>query len=172
MNLSRETREYHKMLVREAMVKVPSASIAMLQKSILGSDNVSLGEKYVSDIRNKIQRRENHELGEKLNKILLEKKYRLDVASKELWDIVKSPRATKDAAQARIAALRELREWHKDYLTSLFDSGIFERELGVIKNQELIIFADLVELGNTIRGEYNKKNAIQGTTTDSPKGNS
>ena len=172
MKLSRETKEYHKMLVREAMVKIPSASIPMIQESIFEDSKVRLGEKYVSYIRNKIQRRENHELGEKLTKILLEKKYRLDVASKELWDIVKSPKATKDAAQARIAALRELREWHKDYLTSLFDSGHFERELGVIKNQELIIFSDLVELGNVIRGEYNKKHAIKGTTTDSPKSNS
>ena len=170
MRLSRETKEYHRMLVREAMIKIPSASGMALQESILIESKVRLGIKYIFQLRDKIQRRKNYEIGEDLTKLIIEKRDRLDVATKTLWGIVKTPSGTKDAAQARVSALRELREWHKEYLAALFDSGHFERELGRIKNTELLVFAELVDLGNSIRDEFNKKDAIEGPTKDIDKG--
>jgi arginine repressor len=45
------------------------------------------------------------------------------------WSIATDPSARK---QDRVAALREIREAHKDVFEKLFDAGVFERKLGTL----------------------------------------
>ena len=45
------------------------------------------------------------------------------------WSIANDPFARK---QDRVAALREVREAHKDVFEKLFDAGVFERKLGTL----------------------------------------
>ena len=45
------------------------------------------------------------------------------------WSIATDPSARK---QDRVAALREIREAHKDVFQMLFDAGVFERKLGTL----------------------------------------
>ena len=159
MRLSDETRKYHESLVRKALVRKTDMPLWEIQKHVEKTLGRTLSKDYVNKIRGKIIRRRAHMQSSNLVALLSEKKERLDEVANVLWEIVKHPSPTKDGAMAKIRALQELREWHNDYLQTLFDSGVFERELGRIKGDNVSIVVDLVKLGREIKDDMQETNA-------------
>jgi hypothetical protein len=53
----------------------------------------------------------------------------MDEIVKKAWEIANT---RYEDARARVSALKEVREAHKDMFEKLFDAGVFERKLGTL----------------------------------------
>lgn len=99
----------------------------------LEQNGLRLDMDYINRLRNKILRERTHRADRKiLSSALAAFEDVLTETSKIAWQIALSNQSTR---KERIAALKEIRESHKDIFDKLFDSGVFDRKLGVVEHQ-------------------------------------
>jgi hypothetical protein len=136
--ISTEQRQYYKSRIRSVIAQHPQISQVALAAR-LESDGLKLDRKYLGSLLNDIyverSKRANTWM---LNQALSAFQDVMMEISAVAWSIANDEFARK---QDRVAALREIREAHKDMFEKLFDAGVFERKLGtldaVIRNTPL-----------------------------------
>lgn len=98
----------------------------------LEENGIRLHLDYINSIRNKIIRERARRAEQKaLSSALAAFEDVLTETTKIAWQIALSNQSTR---KERIAALKEIREAHKDLFDKLFDAGVFDRKLGVLEH--------------------------------------
>jgi len=99
----------------------------------LEQNGIHLHIDYINRLREKILRERTHRADRKLlSSSLAAFEDILTETTKIAWQIALSNQSTR---KERIAALKEIRESQKDIFDKLFDSGVFDRKLGVVEHQ-------------------------------------
>ena len=99
----------------------------------LEQNGIHLHVDYINRLREKILRERTHRADRKiLSSSLAAFEDILTETTKIAWQIALSNQSTR---KERIAALKEIREAQKDIFDKLFDSGVFDRKLGVVEHQ-------------------------------------
>jgi hypothetical protein len=129
MKISTEQRQYYKSRIRSVIAQHPQISQVSLAAT-LEADGLHLDRKYLGSLLNDIyverSKRANTWM---LNQALSAFQDVMMEISAVAWSIANDEFARK---QDRVAALREIREAHKDMFEKLFDAGVFERKLGTL----------------------------------------
>lgn len=124
--------------IRSLIVKQSDLTIlevqAILEKD--GRDPLHLDKNYINKLINKIRKgraeRMNHAT---VNYYLGKFEDEVDSVKKKLWAIIQNPETfNKD----KISAIRELRNSSVDLFDKMFDAGVFEKKLGVLKVQDVL----------------------------------
>jgi hypothetical protein len=137
-SIAKEQKQYYKSRIRSVIAQHPQITQVALRER-LKDDGLILDRWYVASLLKEIQ----VERVKRLNTLTLN--YAISAfqdvmmeISAVAWSIANDEFARK---QDRVAALREIREAHKDMFEKLFDAGVFERKLGtldaVIRNTPL-----------------------------------
>ncbi len=99
----------------------------------LEQNGIRLDMDYINRLRDKILRERAQRADRQiLSSSLAAFEDVLTETTKIAWQIALSNQSTR---KERIAALKEIRESHNDLFDKLFDSGVFDRKLGVIEHQ-------------------------------------
>ncbi len=130
MKKSREQVSLYTANIRKLMVVQHDMPVVEMQKQ-LEKLGLRLDVHYIARLRDKI-------LGERakradrmaLNSALAAFQDVLTETTHMAWQIALSPQSTK---RERLAALKEIREAHKDVFDKLFDAGVFNRKLGTFE---------------------------------------
>jgi hypothetical protein len=128
-SIAKEQKQYYKSRIRSVIAQHPQITQVALRER-LAADGLALDRWYVAGLLKEIQ----IERVKRLNTMTLN--YALSAfqdvmmeISAVAWSIANDEFARK---QDRVAALREIREAHKDMFEKLFDAGVFERKLGTL----------------------------------------
>lgn len=128
---SKEQEKFYIANIRKLMSIEHHMSLREMQHQ-LEQNGIRLHIDYINRLREKILR----ERAQRADRQLLS--YSLAVfedvlteTTKIAWQIALSNQSTR---KERIAALKEIRESHKDIFDKLFDSGVFDRKIGVVEH--------------------------------------
>ena len=117
--------------IRKLMVIQHDMPLIEMQHQ-LAENSIQLDVKYISYLREKILRERSVRADQKsLSSALSAFEDVLSETNKIAWQIALSNQSTR---KERIAALKEIREAHKDIFDKLFDSGVFDRKIGVLEH--------------------------------------
>jgi len=117
----------HVARVRRLLVLKPELTIMDL------CAQMTISKDYAAQLLKKVRKEKIHRYQNyTINKILANIEDVLNESDKHLWSIVNSATASN---KDRIAALREIRNNNKELFEKMFDSGIFERQLGKLKTE-------------------------------------
>jgi len=127
--LSKDKQEFFKSRIRSIVsVEHQITLVQLLDK--LAQEGIHLDRDYLSKLANKVyQERTKRADRQTLNYALAAFEDTMTEVVRVAWSIATDPSARK---QDRVAALREIREAHKDVFEKLFDAGVFERKLGTL----------------------------------------
>ena len=118
--------------IRKLMVIQHDMPLIEIQRQ-LEENGIRLDIKYISHLRDKILRERAHRADRKaLSYALAAFEDVLSETTKIAWQIALSNQSTR---KERIAALKEIREAHRDVFEKLFDTGVFDRKLGVVEHK-------------------------------------
>ena len=136
--ISKDKQEFYKSRIR-AIVSIQHQITLVQLLDKLAEEGIHLDRDYLSKLANKVyQERTKRADRQTLNYALAAFEDTMTEVVRVAWSIATDPSARK---QDRVAALREIREAHKDVFEKLFDAGVFERKLGtldaVIRNTPL-----------------------------------
>ena len=121
--------------IRKLMVIQPDMPLIEIQHQ-LGENGFQLDVKYISSLRDRILRERAMRTDQKtLSSALSAFEDVLMETAKNAWSIALSNLSTR---KEKIAALKEIREAHRDVFDKLFDAGVFNRKLGVVEHQPKI----------------------------------
>ncbi len=99
----------------------------------LEQNSIRLDIDYIGRLRDKILRERAQRADRQvLSSSLAAFEDVLTETTKIAWQIALSNQSTR---KERIAALKEIRESHNDLFDKLFDSGVFDRKLGVVEHR-------------------------------------
>jgi hypothetical protein len=127
--IAKDRQEFYKSRIR-AIVSVDHQITHMQILDKLAEDGIHLDRQYLSKLVAKVyQERTKRADRQTLNYALAAFEDTMTEVVRVAWSIANDPSARK---QDRVAALREVREAHKDVFEKLFDAGVFERKLGTI----------------------------------------
>jgi hypothetical protein len=127
--ISKDRQELYKSRIR-AIVSVNHQLTNNEISDLLERDGIHLDRDYLSKLLRKVyQERTKRADRQTLNYALAAFEDTMTEVVRVAWSIAKDPSARK---QDRVAALREVREAHKDVFEKLFDAGVFERKLGTL----------------------------------------
>jgi len=119
--------------VRALLVRKPDLSLREIQALLEAhpTESLHLQLTYIGKLVNKIRKeREERMNHHTVNKVLATFHDEAEEIKNRLWMIATDPKSTKAEV---IAALRELRNTSKDVMDSMFNAGVFERQLGKMK---------------------------------------
>ncbi len=129
MKKSHEQANLYMASIRKLMVVQHDMPTLEMQKQ-LEKLGIRLHVEYIRRLREKILRERSVRADRMaLNTALAAFQDVLGETTHMAWQIALSPQSTK---RERLAALKEIREAHKDVFDKLFDAGVFERKLGTI----------------------------------------
>lgn len=127
--ISKDKQDFYKSRIR-AIVSVEHQITLVQLLDKLGVEGIHLDRDYLSKLANKVyQERSKRADRQTLNYALAAFEDTMTEVVRVAWSIANDPSARK---QDRVAALREVREAHKDVFEKLFDAGVFERKLGTL----------------------------------------
>jgi hypothetical protein len=127
--ISKDKQEFYKSRIR-AIVSVEHQITLVQILDKLAQEGIHLDRDYLSKLANKVyQERTKRADRQTLNYALAAFEDTMTEVVRVAWSIANDPFARK---QDRVAALREVREAHKDVFEKLFDAGVFERKLGTL----------------------------------------
>ena len=137
--ISKDRQELYKSRIR-ALVSVNHQLTNNEISDLLEREGIHLDRDYLSKLLRKIyQERTKRADRQTLNYALAAFEDTMTEVVRVAWSIATDEYARK---QDRVAALREIREAHKDVFEKLFDAGVFERKLGtldaVVRNTPLL----------------------------------
>lgn len=127
--ISKDKQEFYKSRIR-AHISIDHQITNVMLLARLEQEGIHMDRDFLSKLlskvyRERITRADRHTL----NQALAAFEDTMTQVVRVAWDIANDPFARK---QDRVAALREVREAHKDVFEKLFDAGVFERKLGTI----------------------------------------
>ena len=127
--ISHEHKEQYKANLRQLLTRAPDVTqlelVEGMKKLGFTLDRFYLS-KLVAEIRRERVRRADRQT---LNYALASFEDTMSQIVRVAWDIATEPYINP---QARVMALREIREAHNDVFEKLFDAGVFNRKLGEI----------------------------------------
>lgn len=133
MRLSKEkTREIVENVRRE-MVKNPHITIFELQDILCEKYNHIFDKNFLGKLKNKIHRERANRVNKTLNYELACLEDTINEIAKILWKIIDNPDTSNRDV---ISAIRELRSAKSMLLEAMFNAGIFERQLGIVKPEK------------------------------------
>ena len=129
---SKEQERFYIANIRKLIAIEHSMPLREMQHQ-LEQNGLHLDIDYINRLRDKILRERTHRADRKvLSSSLAAFEDILTETTKIAWQIALSNQSTR---KERIAALKEIREAQKDIFDKLFDSGVFDRKLGVVEHQ-------------------------------------
>ena len=132
---SKEREQEYLERVRAIIVRLPNASIRIIQETLEGSETSSL--KLDKDYVRKLVKKIRKDAGQRLNSytvnvILGQFEREAEELKKTLWKIIAGRSATdKD----KIAAIKQLRDTSVALFDKMFDAGLFEKNLGKLDTE-------------------------------------
>jgi len=153
MRVGKEKTKEHLALVRKAISRNPNASILQI-RDLLANIGYKLDKNYIHKLMKKIrsERAVRYDRAAKNEAIAKFDDFLQDM-SDELNKIVSNPENQK----SKIMAIRTLVGNYKTLLDLQFDMGVFERNLGKMKN-EVVNVGDILKIINDTRRENQDTN--------------
>ncbi len=129
MKKSKEQTNFYLANIRKLMVVQHDMSAPEMQKQ-LEKLGLRFDVKYIRRLKEKVLRERQYRADRMtLNSALASFQDVLSETSHIAWQIALSSQSSK---RDRIAALKEIRESHRDVFDKLFDAGVFDRKLGTL----------------------------------------
>lgn len=145
--------------IRIILVKKPDATIFQVQE-ILAKNKVKLDKNYVSKLIRKItQERANRYNNIAAKDAIAKFEDFIKTWEKELQDIINNPQSQK----VKIAAIKQIIWQYERLLNMQFDAGVFERQLGKMKNE----ITNVSEILQAIENVKQDKKRNNGNDTES-----
>lgn len=116
--------------IRREMVKNPDITIFELQDILNQHYQHTFDKNFVGKLKNKIHRERANRLNKTIGYELACLEDTINEITAILWEIIVNPNTPN---REKISAMRELRTARVMLLDAMFNSGIFERQLGRIK---------------------------------------
>lgn len=164
MAYSKEEREEFKEIVRRIKVMNPKMGVGKIREVLLKrKPPLSLSVKFLNSLVKEIAK-ENAERYRNTTIEIVLGKYQdeIEELKNRLWAIINNKLTTNSE---KIAAIRELRNSSSDLFEKMFDAGVFERELGKIKIDNLTDEEkELIE--KAIKLDYDGNRANKAEDTD------
>lgn len=133
--------------VRREMVIDPTVSIYSIQEALHEQYGHTFDKNFVAKIKNKVHR---ERASRTRNSVAYELALLEDTSmqlKQKLWDIVENENTP---AHVKVSAIREIRSVSNTLLESMFNAGVFERQIGVIKGEGRLSEEDQVLLEKAI----------------------
>lgn len=130
MNLTNDTKNKHKELVRQVLALQPRATLTEIQET-LKANKVDLNIQYIGKLREKVRAERIIRFDTaKVNARISEMQDKFEELEKHLWKIVIDPRTS---TQQKINAAVAIVKTEKELLDAQMDAGVFERKLGTLE---------------------------------------
>lgn len=134
MRLSQEKNKEILESVRREMVVNPSVTIFELQDVLNQHYHHAFDKNFIGKLKNKIHRERAYRVNKRtVNYELALLEDTINETSKILWEIVNNP---ETSSREKISAIRELRSAKSAFLEAMLNAGVFEPQIGKIKQEE------------------------------------
>ena len=151
MKLSKEKIEEVKKKIRRCLVEDSRASDQKI------ADKLGYDRKLIWRLKKKIHEERARRFDRyTIDKVLAEFQDEDYELSKILWEIINN---SETSVKEKILAIRELRNGNKELFDKLFDSGMFERQLGKLKTEGSLSEEEQKKIENALKnGGFIKDN--------------
>ena len=128
--IAKERQEYHLSKIRSLIAENHQTTLQEIQENLSHRFGLNLHRTYISRLAKKIfAERTRRADRATLNYALAAFEDAMTEVVKKAWEIANAEYINP---QARVMALREIREAHSAVFEKLFDAGVFERKLGTL----------------------------------------
>ena len=128
---SKEKEYEFRSKIRQILTKKPDITI-MGTKAILDDNGIVLDKNYINKLINKIRKERAYNINHyTFNKLIGDFADDIAELKKKMWTIIDSSDAKY---RDKISASKEIREQTNMLIDKMFDGGVFERNLGTMKN--------------------------------------
>jgi hypothetical protein len=165
---SKETSGEHMARIRALLVKDSTMSIRRIQEAMTNNarNPLTLQPNYIGKLINKIRKARQYRLDHyTMNDYLGAREDEIEEMKKRMWAIMDNPLA-KDSD--KVAATRALNEASNGLFEKMFDAGVFERQIGKIKEEHAFSEDERKLIDQALSYATRKTNNPTGKNIDKP----
>lgn len=152
MRLSKEKNKELLEQVRREMVIKPDVTIFELQDILNEHYQHAFDKNFIGKLKNKIHRERANRVNKTIGYELACLEDIINEVSKILWEIIDN---SETSNCEKISAMRELRTARVMLLDAMFNAGIFERQLGKVRNSDKLSPEDEAEIKQALELAFN-----------------
>ena len=156
MKYSEERKKEHLAVVRQLLVVMPDISASEMTRVLEREKGYKFDRKYTNTLMRKVQGARAERINRQtINHYLGKFEDEVEELKKNLWLIIKT---NNTSDKDKVAAIKELRNSTVALFDKMFDAGVFERNLGKIKNEDGLSQEDKDIIANALNYAKERSN--------------